>query len=107
LKFLHETGGMDMITDAINSLPVPQAPDIKVEQDLETEEPRAVENSDKSGDSNLDINRQNVAKQSAGMDVSKYSGVETESYNAKGYLANEPSSQQDAGQPQDSINLIV
>ena len=96
-----------MITDAINSLPVPQAPDIKVEQDLETEEPRAVEDSDKSDDSNLDINRQNVAKQSADMDVSKDSGVEMESYNAKGYLANEPSSRQGTGQPQDSINLIV
>ena len=96
-----------MITDAINSLPVPQAPDIKVEQDLETEEPRAVEDSDKSGDSNLDISRQNVAKQSADMEVSKHSGVETESYNAKGYLTNESSSQQGTGQPQDSINLIV
>ena len=96
-----------MITDAINSLPVPQAPDIKVEQDLETEEPRAVEDSDKSNDSNLDISKQNVAKHSAGMDVSKDSGVEMESYNAKGYLANESSSRQDTGQPHDSINLIV
>ncbi len=96
-----------MITDAINSLPVPQAPDIKVEQNLETEEPRAVEDSDKSGDSNFDVSRQNVAKESAGMEVSKYSGVETESYNAKGYLENEPSSRQDAGQAQDSINLVV
>jgi len=96
-----------MITDAINSLPVPQAPDIKAEQNLETEEPRAVEDSDKSDDSNLDVSRQNVAKQSSGMDVSKESGVEMESYNAKGYLVNEPSSWQDTGQPQDSINLIV
>ena len=96
-----------MITDAINSPPIPQAPDIKVEQDFETEEPRAVEDSDKSGDSDLDISRQNVAKQSAGMDVSKDSGVEMESYNAKGYLVNEPSSRQDTGQPQDSISLVV
>jgi hypothetical protein len=88
-------------------MPVPQAPDIKVEQDLETEEPRAVEDSDKSGDSNLDISRQNVAKQSAGMEVSEDSGVETESYNAQGHLVNESSSRQDTGQPQDSINLIV
>jgi hypothetical protein len=98
---------MDMITDAINSLPVPQAPDVKVEQDLETEEPRAVEDSDKSGDSNFDVSSQNVARQSAGMDVSEESSVETESYNAKGYLVNESSSRQDTGQPQDSINLIV
>ena len=96
-----------MITDAISSLPVLQAPDIKLEQDRETEEPRAVEDSDKSNDSNLDISRQNVAKQSAGMDVSKESSVEMDSYNAKGYLVNESSSQQDTGQPQDSINLFV
>ncbi len=96
-----------MITDATNSLPVPQAPDIKVEQDLETEEPRAVEDSDKSGDSNFDVSSQNVAKQSAGMDVSEESSVEMESYNAKGYLVNESSSRQDTGQPQDSISLIV
>ncbi len=96
-----------MITDTINSLPVPQAPDVKVEQNLETEEPRAVEDSDKSGDSSLDISSQNVAKESAGMEFPKYSSVETESYNAKGYLENEPSSRQDAGQPQDSINSIV
>lgn len=96
-----------MITDAINSLPVPQAPDVKVEQDLETEEPRAVEDSDKSGDSNFDVSSQNVARQSAGMDVSEESSVETESYNAKGYLVNESSSQQDTGQAQDSINLVV
>ncbi len=96
-----------MITDAINSLPVPQAPDIKVEQDLETEEPRAVEDSDKSGDSNFDVSSQNVARQSAGLDVSEESSVETESYNAKGYLVNESSSRQDTGQAQDSINLIV
>jgi len=98
---------MDMITDAINSLPVSQAPDIKVEQDLETEEPRAVEDSDKSDDSNLDVSRQNVAKQSSGMDVSKESGVEIESYNAKGNLVYEPSSRQGTGQPQDFINLVV
>ncbi len=96
-----------MITDAINNVPVPQAPDIKVEQDLETEEPRAVEDSDKSGDSNFDVSSQNVAKQSAGMDVSKNSGVEMESYNAKGNLVSELSLQQDTGQPQDSINLVV
>ena len=96
-----------MITDAISSLPVPQAPDVKVEQDLETEEPRAVEDSDKSGDSNFDVSSQNFAGQSAGMDVSKESSVETESYNAKGYLVNESSSRQDTGQAQDSINLIV
>ncbi len=96
-----------MITDAINSLPVPQAPDIKLEQNLETEDPRAVEDSAKSDDSNLDSRKTNVARQSAGMDVSKYSGVEMESYNAKGYLVNESSSQQDTGQPQDSINLLV
>lgn len=96
-----------MITDAINSLPVPQAPDVKVEQDLETEEPRAVEDSDKSGDSSFDVSSQNVARQSAGMDVSEESSVETESYNAKGYLVNESSSRQDTGQAQDSINLIV
>ena len=96
-----------MITDAINSLPVPQAPDIKVEQDLETEEPRAVEDSGKSGDSSFDVSSQNVAKQSAGMDISQESGVEMESYNAKGYLANESSPRQGTGQPQDSIDLIV
>ncbi len=96
-----------MITDAINSLPVPQAPDIKVDQDRETEDPRAVEDSDKSDDSNFDVSRQNVAKQSADMDASKHSGVEMESYNAKGYLANESSSRQSTGQSQDSINLIV
>ena len=96
-----------MITDATNSLPVPQATDIRVEQDLETEEPRAVEDSDKSDDSNLDISRQNVAKQSAGMDVSKYSDVEMESYNAKGYLVIEPSLRQGTGQTQDSIDLVV
>ena len=96
-----------MITDAINSLPVLQAPDIKLEQGRETEDPRAVEDSDKSNDSNLDISRQDVAKQSAGTDVLKYSGVEMESYNAKGYLANESSSRQGTGQPQDSVNLIV
>ena len=96
-----------MMTDAIKSMPVPQAPDIKVKQDLETEEPRAVEDSDKSGDSNLDSSSQNVAKQSAGMDVSEDSGVGTESYNAKGYLVNESSPRQDTGQPQGSISLIV
>ncbi|MBC8431209.1 MAG: hypothetical protein H8D96_04745 [Desulfobacterales bacterium] len=96
-----------MITDGINSLPVPQAPDIKVEQDLETEEPRAVEDSGKSGDSNLDVSSRNVAKQLAGMDVSKDSGGGMESYNAKGYLVSEASSRQDTGQPQDSISLVV
>ena len=96
-----------MITDAINSLPVPQYADIKLEQDLETEDPRAVEDSDKSNVSNPDISRQNVAKQSADMDVSKERAVEMESYNANGYLANEASSRQDTGQAQDSINLIV
>lgn len=96
-----------MITDGITSLPVPQAPDIKVEQDLETEEPRAVEDSGKSGDSNFDVSSQNVAKQTAGMVISKDSGVEMESYNAKGYLVNEPSLRLDTAQPQDSINLVV
>ena len=96
-----------MITDGITSLPVPQAPDVKVEQDLETEEPRAVEDSDKSGDSNFDVSSQNVAKQKAGMDFSEDSGVEMESYNAKGNLVSEPSSRQDTGQPQDSISLVV
>jgi hypothetical protein len=98
---------MDMITDAINSLPVTQAPDITVEQDLETEEPRAVEDSDKSGDSNFDVSSQDVARQSAGMDVSEESGVETESYNAKGYLVSEVYSRHDTGQVQDSINLVA
>jgi len=96
-----------MITDAIHSLPVLQAPDIKLEQGRETEDPRAVENSGKSDDSNLDISRQNIAKQSANMDISKDSDVEMESYTAKGYLANESSSRQSTGQPQESINLIV
>ncbi len=96
-----------MITDAISSLPVSQAPDVKVEQDLETEEPRAVEDSDKSGDSNFDVSSQNFARQSAGMDVSEESSVEATSYNAKGNLVNESYSRQDTGQAQDSINLIV
>jgi len=96
-----------MITDAITSLPVPQAPDVKVEQDLETEEPRAVEDSDKSGDSSFDVSSQNVAKQSAGMDIAKESGVEMESYNAKGYLISEASSRQDTEQSQNSISLVV
>ena len=96
-----------MITDAINSLPIPQAPDIMVEQDLETEEPRAVEDSGKSGDSNFDVSSQNIAKQPAGMDISKESGVEMESYNANGYLISEASSRQDSEQSQDSISLVV
>jgi len=96
-----------MITDSITSLPVTQAPDIKVEQDIETEEPRAVEDSGKSGDSSFDVSSQNVAKQSAGMDISQESGVEMESYNAKGYLISEASSRQDSEQSQDSISLVV
>ncbi len=96
-----------MITDAISSMPVPQAPDVKVEQDLETEEPRAVEDSDKSGDSSFDVSSQNFAEQSAGMAVSEESSVEATSYNAKGNLVNEPYSRQDTGQAQDSINLVV
>jgi len=39
-----------MIIDSLSSLPPPQTLDIKLEENLETEEPRAIEDSEKGND---------------------------------------------------------
>ena len=51
-----------MIVDSLASVPVSQAPDVKVEKNAKAEEPRAIEESDKSEYSQLDMEKQNISK---------------------------------------------
>ena len=51
-----------MITESLSSIPLPPAIDVKVEKNTKTEEPRAIEETDKSDDSRLDLEKQNISK---------------------------------------------
>jgi len=96
-----------MIYDAIHSQPAPQASDIKTEKNHVTEEPRAIEDSDKSGDADLDIDRQNIAKESRVEDILKDGDMELEAYNAKGSLTRDLSVGDHTEPQHESIDLIV
>ncbi|MBL7179518.1 MAG: hypothetical protein ABIK98_16165 [Pseudomonadota bacterium] len=96
-----------MIYDSLGSLPLPQAVEIKLEKKHQTEEPRAIEDSNQSDDSKFDIHRENVAKESAVKDSLKEADFELETYNAKGNLARELSSEEYPNCQQGSLDLVV
>jgi len=75
-----------MIIDSLGNLPPPQALDVKLEKNLETEEPRAIEDSEKGNDSTLDNNKQNIANNQVDKDIIKSGDIERETYNAQGNM---------------------
>ncbi len=96
-----------MIYDSLGSLPPPRTFDIIIKQNLETEDPRAIEDSDKSNDSKLDANRQNIAEKQAGDDMSKDIGVESETYNDHGNSVVTKPTGNSTGYQQKFIDLFV
>ena len=59
-----------MIADSLSSIPLTQAPDVKIEKNAKAEEPRAIEESDKGDNSQLDIERQNISKKRSSENMS-------------------------------------
>ena len=92
----------------IGNLPLPQvAPDIKLEKKNDTEEPRAVEDSDQSDDAKLDIQRENVEKKSAVEERFKGDEIEPEVYSAKGILVRALSSEENPNQQKQPIISLI
>ena len=81
-----------MIIDSLGGLPPPQTLAIKLEKKLETEEPRAIEDSEKGNDSTLDSNKQNIANRQADKDIINSGNIEYNTYNAQGNIVDELSS---------------
>ncbi len=96
-----------MIIDSSGGLPPPQTFDILIKKNLETEDPRAIEDSDKSNDSKLDANRQNIAQKQAGDDMSKDIGVESETHNDHDNSVVTKPTGNSTDYQQKSIDLIV
>ncbi len=96
-----------MIIDSSGGLPPPQTFDILIKKNLETEDPRAIEDSDKSNDAKLDANRQNIANNQVYKNIVKGGDIEHEIYNVQGNLAGELSSGNDMNSSRDSISLIM
>jgi hypothetical protein len=96
-----------MIIDPSGSLSPPQTADIKIGKTIETEEPRAIEDSEKSNDSTLDSNKQNFANNQIDKDIIKGGNIEHEIYNAQGNLTGELSSGDDMNSREDSVSLII
>ncbi len=96
-----------MIIDSSGSLPPSQTVDIKIGKAIETEEPRAIEDSEKGNDSTFDSNKQNIANNQVDKDIVKGGDIEHEIYNVQGNLAGELSSGNDMNSRQDSISLII
>ena len=91
----------------IGNLLLPQAPDLKLERKNNTEEPRAVEDSDHSDDAKLDIHRENVNGKSAVEDRFKEAEVEPEVYSAKGLLVRALSSDENPNQQKEPVLSLM
>ena len=96
-----------MIIDPLGSLPISQALDIKLEESRETEEARAIEDSEKGNDSTLDNSEQNIANRPADRDITQDVDVEFETYNAQRNLSEEFYSGDSLNHQQAGINLFV
>jgi len=96
-----------MIIDSLGNLPPPQALDGRLEKNLETEEPRAIEDSEKGNDSTLDNNKQNIENNQVDKDIIKSGDTERETYNAQGNIAKELSSGNYTNHQQEIIDVLV
>lgn len=96
-----------MIIDSSGGMPPPQTIDIKIGKTVETEEPRAIEDSEKGNDSTLDNNKQNIANNQVEKDIIKSGDVERETYNAQGNIAKELSSGNYTNHQQEIIDVLV
>ena len=96
-----------MIIDSLGNLPPPQALDVEPERNPETEEPRAIEDSEKGNDSTLDNNKQNIANNQVDKDIIRSDDIQRERYNAQGNIAKELSSGYDTNHQREIIDILA
>jgi len=96
----------EMIIDSLGNLPPPQALDAGLEKNLETEEPRAIEDSEKGNDSTLDNNNQNIENNQVDKDIIKGGDTKRNTYNAQGNIAKELSYGNYTNHQQEIIDVL-
>ena len=95
-----------MIGDSLSSIPLPQVVDVKIEKNTKAEEPRAIEKSDQSDSSQLDMEKQHISKKNASKDIKEVK-IELKTYDATDRSSREVSSNEAPSVEYEPINLVV
>ena len=96
-----------MIINALEGLPPPAAPDVKVEKKKEKEEIKPVEGSDEGFNTELDTNKQNSGKAARTKYNVENGDVTIKVYNAKGNLVRKIPQGYPALDEQESLSVVV
>jgi hypothetical protein len=96
-----------MNIDAFGGVPPPQAFDVKTEKKDEADEPRPVEQGSESSESDLDVNKQKIAKEKKTKYVVEEDDIIIKVYNAKGNLVRKIPPGYVTTEDQGSINLTI
>lgn len=97
-----------MIYDSFGGMTPLSTVDIRLEKKHDVEEPRKVEDTDESNRSQLDMDKQNIAKKPSIQEMPQDIDPELEAYNRKGDSIGKASPEQIAADHhQGSVNIFV
>ena len=96
-----------MNIDMLGGMPPPQTIDIKVEKNSEREDSRPIEESGKSNDLKLNVDKKAISEKQVAKNSLKKVEVDPDTYNGKGDLSQAKISENETDNQQEPIHLVV